>query len=575
MSNTFDIGSQLKQLAQLQQDGELSHEQYARAKAILLDKQHPQQQTMMDELYALLDLYDNDDLTDEEFEQAKASLLGMMADVKFKNAPQPQYYKKGKRDEYDEAEKAVKKKSTLYTFIRDLPDGQAKNKKLSTALTEIERSTPNALDELERKYKKQIYLMGFALLFLTPASLYVGLYVLISAINIDFIKGYAGAFAGLLLMALVAIPAVAAFGKLIQAEYLLRVVRAQQGHTFSIRWVYQFSGYLGFSVLLCGFCACSSTVWSGFRARDYVPSTPRATQTPLGGGGLQQVAISTATQKPAQPTTAQIQPTRLVASATKESASTQLPVVVASITPMPSNTSTSEPSRTPRPTNTMRPTAVSGQTTTEGVNARSCASTTCDVVKIVSSRDSFVITGAYDDWYGVEFADGKTAYIRGDFVVLPEGSVLPVGPTLTSTPRPTNTPKPTSRPRATATEFVLGEDELLITVKTVMFSQGYPIKGISRNGNEVLLLVEDTYETDEQAVLEYRLGYFALSVGAIVTAYEDEVELFDASAPSVITMKFQSFGVTTRTVSLNYKDARDYVNKKIDELTLLQKIRIR
>jgi len=572
VSNSFDIGSQLKQFAQLQQDGGLNQEEYNKAKAILLDHKHPQQRTLLDELYALVDLYDADDLTDEEFEQAKASLLGIERNVKLKHAPKQQRYVKSRSEANRAPAKAVKEKSNLYTYIRDLPNEQAKNKKLAADLERIEDADEYELEELEHKYKMQIYKMGFALLFLTPASLYLGIRVISSVVNLNLTAAYAEALGNLFIMVLAAIPAMGAFGKLIESEYLLRVVRARQGNDFSIRWIYQFSGYLGFSVLLCGFCACSSTAWAGLRARDYVPSTPRVIQTQVVAS--QKTAVPSATPRPVQPTEDNwMQATFKPADVTATPVSTQptaperyivqnngvtwiidrltthskaddwtplkdmtylvitgtfenttqgdVEIVSSQFTLMiderkytphtgimqriqnenkldyvgsysgitiepgktkraflafevplkresmsvffegksvhemgtstptytPSATYTPGPTNTPRPTNTMRPTAASAQTTIEGVNARSCPSISCKVVKVVSSRDSFKLIGTYDDWYSVEFNDGTRAYIRGDFIVVPDGAVVPVGPRLTSTPRPTNMPKPINTPR--------------------------------------------------------------------------------------------------------------------------------
>jgi hypothetical protein len=219
-----------------------------------------------------------------------------------------------------------------------------------------------------------------------------------------------------------------------------------------------------------------------------------------------------------------------------------------------SNTSTPESTRTPRPTNTMRPTAVSGQATTEGVNSRSCPSVSCDVVRVVSSRDVFKIFGAYDDWYGVEFEDGERAYIRGDFITLPEAAIIPVGPRLTSTPRPTNTPR-----SATNSSDGTSDAEIFIAIRAAARENGFPILAISRQGNAIVVEVADEASSDEETVDRHRMEYTAFLAGGIVGVYDNTT----AQAPITISLMFKQNETTTFVANFNYKDASDFIYRRI------------
>lgn len=263
----------------------------------------------------------------------------------------------------------------------------------------------------------------------------------------------------------------------------------------------------------------------------------------------------------------------------------------ATYTPLPTHTATQTftptitytPSQTPPASETFTPTAtpISAQSTTDGVNSRSCPSTSCDIVRVVSARDIFAITGTYDDWYGVEFADGERAYIRGDFVSLPVDAVVVAGPTLTNTPLPTNTPqpsstpRPTNTPRSTATDVKLNlsEHEILSLIKTLMTSSDYPIDEISRSGSEVIIVAPETIETDTYNVATYRVEYFAYALGALVKAYDGE--LGNVNPPTTITMRFELFGTVSSTLSVSYQDAKDFIDKQISAETLLRRIQVR
>lgn len=131
-------------------------------------------------------------------------------------------------------------------------------------------------------------------------------------------------------------------------------------------------------------------------------------------------------------------------------------------TPTDTSTSTVTPTASDTPTRTRTPTATDTpiyvNVVNNGINARSCPSTECEILDVIQLTDYIEILGIYDDWYWVRLPDGKTAYMFGNLLNVPEDVEVAIAPTLTPsltpsripthtyTPWPTRTPIPTYTP---------------------------------------------------------------------------------------------------------------------------------
>lgn len=124
-------------------------------------------------------------------------------------------------------------------------------------------------------------------------------------------------------------------------------------------------------------------------------------------------------------------------------------------TPTPEPTATPTPEPTPTPTPTPEPVR-SGIISGDGVNFRTGPGTGYPIINIYSSGQTVTLLSKQDDWYEAEI-DGKTGYLKAEFVK--PGDPLPVQPTPSATaaaegsasPAPTGSPSPTPSPTPTPT----------------------------------------------------------------------------------------------------------------------------
>jgi hypothetical protein len=222
----------------------------------------------------------------------------------------------------------------------------------------------------------------------------------------------------------------------------------------------------------------------------------------------------------------------------------------------PSPTSTFTPTNTPTytvtpsPTLTLTPsqTPVYAVVTGSEVNARDCPSLNCDVLRVVSSDEQFVVLGSYDDWYWIEFENGERAYVFGDLMQLPEDAVVAIAPTITPsftpsstptnspTPTKTNTPRPTLTPEPTETPFQLDEDTIIDLIELTMIVIEYPVDSIQMQGNILVVSAPDIISSDSNETLNYRMSYIGALTGAIATAYEGENVI--ARPPQRVEVRF-------------------------------------
>jgi hypothetical protein len=211
-----------------------------------------------------------------------------------------------------------------------------------------------------------------------------------------------------------------------------------------------------------------------------------------------------------------------------------------------------------------------GVVTGNNINARNCASQSCEIVRIVTAQEELVILGTSEDWYWVEFADGETAYIFGNLLRIPEGVTVALAPTITpsltasSTFTPTNTPTSTATqtasntPRATATRrptetpFKFDQDLVLDLIRLTAIYNDFEIYSVTmRNGD---LIVEapailDGYDSE----LEYRMSLAGFLVGAIISAYEDENVVASPPRNIIIILKYET--ITMLRIGFSYTDA--------------------
>lgn len=217
------------------------------------------------------------------------------------------------------------------------------------------------------------------------------------------------------------------------------------------------------------------------------------------------------------------------------------------------------------PTATPIPTQILAKVKSGNINARKCPSTECGIVTTVSSDDDLSIIGIDGNWYLVKFDDGSKGYIRTDLLFLPEGAEVAIAPTLA----PTGTSIPTEAP------ILFGESEVLISIKTVMFSQGYPIESIKmQSGNLVVnapFSPNDSFD-DADANVEYQFSLMGLLLGSTVTAFRSEYTTINP--PNKINIGFTLSGIRIYHILIDYSDGLAFVENKITANQLQERLQL-
>ncbi len=224
-------------------------------------------------------------------------------------------------------------------------------------------------------------------------------------------------------------------------------------------------------------------------------------------------------------------------------------------TPTATPTSSITPTSTKTDTPTITP--VFGSVLGGNVNSRICPDVSCDIVRVVSQEDEFVVLGTYGEWYWIEYPNGQTAYIFGELVALPSNASVAVAPTLTPSFTPT-IPTKTSTPRPSETPFKFDQDLTFQLIRLALLSENYEIDSIEMIDSVLHIEVPDIITSSEQEARDYRIGYVGAITGAITTAYENENVV--ASPPRRITTSFKIGDLTTIRVTFNYDDGVRYLN---------------
>ncbi|MBA3872264.1 MAG: SH3 domain-containing protein [Anaerolineae bacterium] len=217
------------------------------------------------------------------------------------------------------------------------------------------------------------------------------------------------------------------------------------------------------------------------------------------------------------------------------------------------------------PSATPEPTAVLASVKSGNINARSCASTDCGIVKTVVIGDKISIAGADGNWYLVMFEDGNKGYIRQDLLVVPDGVEVAVAPTRV----PTRTSIPTEVP------IRFGEPEVLISIKTVMFSQGYTVESIEIHGHEIVVDApfspNDSFD-DADANVQYQFSVIGILLGSTVTAYNSDYTV--VKPPNKFNVGFTLAGIRIYHVLINYSDAQAFIQHKITAEQLQNRMQV-
>jgi hypothetical protein len=224
-------------------------------------------------------------------------------------------------------------------------------------------------------------------------------------------------------------------------------------------------------------------------------------------------------------------------------------------------TATLTPTDSPTSTSTLSPTPLYANVNSDGINARTCPSTECDIASVVTADDQFIVLGSDGDWYWVELAEGQTAYIRADLVNLPNGVEIAFAPTLTPTtvprtPRPTVISRPVDISSASDTEDArLISDSLFILaggrkVESVRVANGRP------NGGEraVIIAYLTTETTDVGFVDEIIDIYEAVAVA---------IETHELDVDSVGLVAGDAFGNAVGTIVVSTDDLLAYHERRI------------
>lgn len=242
---------------------------------------------------------------------------------------------------------------------------------------------------------------------------------------------------------------------------------------------------------------------------------------------------------------------------------TESAIVAPTATPIeptftPTDTPTQTSTVTPAPTATAIPSAtpVVAAVTGNNINARSCASQQCSVVTVVTSQDQIVILGRSNDWYWVELADGRTAFIFSDLVNLPADAMIAMASSMTPSPAPTHSP--TAQPTATtAPTFVFSQDDLLLLIRAALALDGYTVDSLEMRRGQLTLNVPAS-ASGFASELEYRILVLGEFTGATVAAFRDETPRL--TPPTDMIVNFNIGTVTVIRVSFSYENAFKFIN---------------
>jgi hypothetical protein len=214
-------------------------------------------------------------------------------------------------------------------------------------------------------------------------------------------------------------------------------------------------------------------------------------------------------------------------------------------------------------------TPVYGTVKGANVNARSCPSTDCAPIAVLGSFSDVIILGVDGDWYWVQLADSRRAYVFGNLIQLPEGTVVMAAPTLTpsftptATPTSSNTPRPSATYTATATPFKFSQEDLFVLVELTMVSGGFQVNDIWINGRTLVVDAPASHD-DYDSELDYRASYVGALTGALIGGYRSGDVV--ATPPQQVTVNFQVNGLTLVQVTFQYRDAVDFADGRITAL---------
>lgn len=532
--NSDDLIEQLQLLSKMYDEGSITDEEYQKSKYLLLNSATTQENDFVRKLANLIDLYEMGSLTEDEFAQSKSRILKL----KMKN---------GVRDSSSE-----RHSSELEIDTFELPELNILSRLLIGSVDTSPYSIldSNELDKLSARHRRYRFVnsLMFLLFIYTAIDLLSrGTSLFMSdALRVRLESGTSTAMSAVV-CALIAILPLRGY---LKNDFILQSLR-KINHNNEIRGlapiIVKVSSGI-FIIMICvtflAYLVASSRI-SSFEADQ------RATTVALARTQTVERANLTATATLWTPT---LTPTITV---------TYTPTATA----LPTDTPTLTYTPTPTATQTSSPTPVLAQSTGNNINARTCPSTTCNVERVVSLRDSFAIIGIYDDWYGVQFDDGQIAYISASLITVPADAVIPAGSTLTPTPTPVNTPRAinTLRPTATlsprADDTKFDEATLLELIRVTLLSNDAPVNTVRIIGNQIIIVIRDTNTTNEAEAIDYRVGYVGLAVGAIVTAYENYNS--GANIPRTVVVKYTNSGITTLEVSLSFSNASRFINKLI------------
>lgn len=218
---------------------------------------------------------------------------------------------------------------------------------------------------------------------------------------------------------------------------------------------------------------------------------------------------------------------------------------------------TTNASATPtRFTNSTPASVTYGSVINSNVNVRSCASTNCQVLEVVSPDEEVIVLELENGWYAIEMDNGTLGYVHSDLLVVREGgSRQRVSPTPSR--NSASTPSATPSPEAPL-EF--DDDLVLMLIELTAINQGLEVDSI-RLQNGKLVIDAPASSSDYESPGEYRILYIGTMTGATVGAYRQENTV--ATPPREIEFNFKSGSIVLMRVTLNYSDALDFIEGRI------------
>lgn len=212
----------------------------------------------------------------------------------------------------------------------------------------------------------------------------------------------------------------------------------------------------------------------------------------------------------------------------------------------------------------------------QNVNARSCAATTCSVVGVLAPQEKVNVVGQEDEWYIVALADGIEGYVFGDLlevsdevITLPdeESSESETETSQTSSDAETNlsirdmSDEDQASFVKTALMFAMNDNDFDLTIELVTIADG------RENGGERNLLIGYTSTASDGNEILQELGAVFGGAGGVIREFDMDID-------SVSLVIGDVLGNAVGIVVVSASDLLSFSNGEISAVEFVEKLTI-